>query len=69
MRNRGKPRYARHLFELVECAWMEKNRRRWKNCERMLNTGLQFIHRVFLALLVTRPQTRSKREGFLNWHV
>jgi len=25
-------------------AWLEKNRRLWKNCERMINTSLQFIH-------------------------
>ena len=24
-------------------AWLEKNRRLWKNCERLLNTSLQFI--------------------------
>ena len=25
-------------------AWIEKCRRLWKNCERKLNTSLQFIH-------------------------
>ncbi|PPU75554.1 IS5/IS1182 family transposase, partial [Xanthomonas populi] len=25
-------------------AWLEKNRRLWKNCERQLNTSLQMIH-------------------------
>ena len=30
-------------------AWLEKNRRLWKNCERWLNTILQFIHLAFLA--------------------
>ncbi|SFD96395.1 Transposase [Paracidovorax konjaci] len=25
-------------------AWLEKNRRLWKNCERLLNTSLQFVH-------------------------
>ena len=29
-------------------AWLEKNRRLWKNCERKLNTSLQFIHLAFL---------------------
>ncbi len=24
--------------------WLDKNRRLWKNCERLLNTSLQFIH-------------------------
>ena len=35
-------------------AWLEKNRRLWKNCERWLNTSLQFIHLAFLALLLKR---------------
>jgi transposase len=35
-------------------AWLEKNRRLWKNCERLLNTSLQFIHLAFLALVMRR---------------
>ena len=35
-------------------AWLEKNRRLWKNCERWINTSLQFIHLAFLALLLKR---------------
>jgi transposase len=35
-------------------AWLEKHRRLWKNCERKLNTSLQFIHMAFLALLLKR---------------
>ena len=35
-------------------AWLEKNRRLWKNCERMLNTSLQFVHLAFLALSLRR---------------
>ena len=35
-------------------AWLEKNRRLWKNCERKLNTSLQFVHRAFLSLLLRR---------------
>ncbi|MCL1499500.1 IS5 family transposase [Xanthomonas nasturtii] len=35
-------------------AWLEKNRRLWKNCERKLNTSLQFIHLAFLTLLLRR---------------
>ena len=35
-------------------AWIEKCRRFWKNCERKLNTSLQFIHLAFLALLLRR---------------
>ena len=30
-------------------AWLEKNRRLWKNCERELNTSLQFICLAFLG--------------------
>lgn len=35
-------------------SWLEKNRRLWKNCERLLNTSLQFIHMAFLGLLLRR---------------
>ena len=35
-------------------AWLEKCRRLWKNCERKLNTSLQFVHLAFLALLLKR---------------
>lgn len=35
-------------------AWLEKCRRLWKNCERKLETSLQFIVLAFLALLLRR---------------
>ncbi|SDY94069.1 Transposase DDE domain-containing protein [Nitrosomonas halophila] len=35
-------------------AWLEKNRRLWKNCERLLNTSLQFIHLAFMAMIIRR---------------
>ena len=35
-------------------AWLEKCRRLWKNCERKLNTSLQFMHLAFLVLLLKR---------------
>ena len=35
-------------------AWLDKNRRLSKNCERLLNTSLQFVHLAFLALLLRR---------------
>ncbi|PPT85392.1 transposase, partial [Xanthomonas theicola] len=35
-------------------AWLEKNRRLWKNCERRLNASLQFIHLACLTLLLKR---------------
>ena len=35
-------------------AWIEKCRRLWKNCERKLNTSLQFTHLAFLVLLLRR---------------
>lgn len=34
-------------------AWLEKCRRLWKNCERKLNTSLQFVHLAFLILLIS----------------
>ncbi len=41
---------------VVECsfAWLEKCRRLWKNCERKLNTSLQFIPLAFLVLILKR---------------
>jgi|GEM_PF-2538724 len=39
---------------IVERSWLEKNRRLWKNCERLLNTSLQFVHLAFLAMLIKR---------------
>ena len=35
-------------------AWLEKCRRLYKNCERLLNTSLQFVHLAFLVLLLRR---------------
>ncbi|MGQ5523109.1 IS5 family transposase [Chitinimonas sp. PSY-7] len=35
-------------------AWLEKCRRLWKNCERKLDTSLQFIQFAFLTLLLRR---------------
>jgi transposase len=35
-------------------AWLEKCRRLWKNCERKLETSLQFMVLAFLALLLRR---------------
>lgn len=35
-------------------AWLEKCRRLWKNCERKLNSSLQFVHLAFLTLLLKR---------------
>jgi transposase len=35
-------------------AWLEKCRRLWKNCERKLNTSLQFVHLAFLVLILKR---------------
>jgi transposase len=55
-------RNALHTFAVIpkrwvverSFAWLEKNRRLWKNCERKLNTSLQFVHLAFLALLLRR---------------
>lgn len=35
-------------------SWLEKCRRLWKNCERKLETSLQFVVLAFLALLLRR---------------
>jgi transposase len=35
-------------------AWLEKNRRLWKNCERKLNTSKQMVVLAFLALILKR---------------
>ena len=35
-------------------AWLEKCKRLWKNCERKLNTSLQFVTLAFLVLLLRR---------------
>ncbi len=35
-------------------AWLEKCRRLWKNCERKLETSLQFVTLAFLTLLLRR---------------
>ena len=40
-------------------AWLEKNRRLWKNCERKINTSLQMVTIAFLGLLLKRFQTGS----------
>jgi transposase len=34
--------------------WLEKCRKLWINCERKLNTSLQFVHLAFLVLLLRR---------------
>jgi transposase len=34
--------------------WLEKCRRLWQNCERKLNTSLQFVHLALLVLLLRR---------------
>lgn len=51
-----------HKFEVIpqrwiverSFAWLEKCRRLWKNCERDLNTSLQFVHLAFLRLVLAR---------------
>lgn len=49
-----------HTFKVMSKCWiversfarLEKNRWLWKNCERPLNTSLQFLHLAFLVLLL-----------------
>jgi transposase len=51
-----------HKFEVIpqrwiverSFAWLEKCRRLWRNCERKLNTSLQFVHLAFLVLILRR---------------
>ncbi|EAR22623.1 IS1480 transposase [Nitrococcus mobilis Nb-231] len=51
-----------HTFVVLPQRWvversfgcLEKCRRLWKNCERTLNTSLQFVHLTFLVLLIRR---------------
>ncbi|WP_237387800.1 transposase, partial [Xenorhabdus sp. Sc-CR9] len=38
-------------------AWLDKCRRLWKNCERYLNTSLQFVNLAFLILLLRRKNS------------
>jgi transposase len=40
-------------------AWLDKCRRLWKNCERKLNTSLQFVRLAFLVLLLRSSLTGS----------
>ena len=35
-------------------AWLDHNRRLWKNCERSLHTSLQMVNLAFIALLLRR---------------
>lgn len=35
-------------------AWLEKNRRLWKNCERKTNNSLQFVVLAYVAILIKR---------------
>ncbi len=46
--------------------WLEKCRRLWKNCERKLNTSLQFVHLAFLVLLLRRSRTGSQDKASLT---
>ena len=60
--NRPRIVFELHAFKVMpkrwiverSFAWLDKNRRLWKNCERWLNTSLQFVHLAFLALLLRR---------------
>ena len=55
-------RHELHTFAVIpkrwvverSFAWLEKCRRLWKNCERKLNTSLQFVNLAFLVLLLRR---------------
>ena len=44
------------LYQFVErgFAWLERRGRPWKNCERLLNTSLQFVPLAFLLVLLRK---------------
>ena len=52
-----------HTFEVIpkrwvveqSFAWLEKQRRLWKNCGRKYNTTLQFMILSFVTILLRRP--------------
>ncbi len=56
-----------HTFEVIpkrwvverSFAWLEKQCRLWKNCERKYNTALQFMTLTFISLLLRRVKTAS----------
>ena len=35
-------------------SWLDKHRRLWKNCERLINNSLQLVNVAFLCLLLKR---------------
>ena len=35
-------------------AWLDKCRRLWKNCERLIQTSLQMVKLAFISLLLNR---------------
>jgi len=41
--------------------WLETCHRLWKNCERKLDTRLQFVHLPFLVLLINTSRTGSEK--------
>ena len=51
-----------HTFEVLpkrwiveRCfAWLEKNRRLWKNCERLLNSSLNMMSLAFVSIFLRR---------------
>jgi transposase len=51
-----------HKFEVLpkrwiverSFGWLEKNRRLWKNCERILHTSKQFTVLAFISILLNR---------------
>ena len=55
-------RSEQHTFKVIpkrwvverSFAWLNQNRRLWKNCERLLNSSLQFVHLAFVGLLLRR---------------
>jgi len=46
----GRPRAVSGRW--ARLAWLERRGRPWKNCERLLNTSLQFVPLAFLLVLL-----------------
>ena len=49
-------------------AWLEKCRRVWKNCERKINSSMNFAVLAFIKLLINRLWTASYEDVQANFH-
>lgn len=57
-------RIVKHVFKVLEnrwiversFAWLEKNRRLWKNCERTLSSSRAMVQLAFISLILRRKK-------------